>query len=100
MAGELEDIGTRLREERDRVQISQRELARRIGLSASMISQIESGMSKPSVSTLYAIVTELGVSVDDIFSGNGAGTSADHGTGRRRMTPLITVRWCGSRIAT
>jgi len=70
MAGELEDIGTRLREERDRVGISQRELARRIGLSASMISQIESGQSKPSVSTLYAIVTELGVSVDDIFRGH------------------------------
>lgn len=69
MAGELEDIGTRLREERVRVRISQRELARRIGLSASMISQIESGQSKPSVSTLYAIVTELGVSVDDIFGG-------------------------------
>ncbi len=33
-----------------------------------MISQIESGQSKPSVSTLYAIVTELGVSVDEIFS--------------------------------
>jgi len=75
VAGELEDIGTRLREERDRVHISQRELARRIGLSASMISQIESGQSKPSVSTLYAIVTELGVSVDDIFSGgNGSAT--------------------------
>jgi transcriptional regulator with XRE-family HTH domain len=78
VAGELEDIGTRLREERDRVQISQRELARRIGLSASMISQIESGQSKPSVSTLYAIVTELGVSVDDIFSGgNGSATGGD-----------------------
>ena len=76
MAGELEDIGTRLREERERVSISQRELARRIGLSASLISQIESGQSKPSVSTLYAIVTELGVSVDDVFRGsNGhAGT--------------------------
>ena len=61
MAGELEDIGTRLREERERVGISQRELARRIGLSASMISQLESGQSKPSVSTLYAIVTELGI---------------------------------------
>ena len=72
MAGELEDIGTRLREERDRVGISQRELARRVGLSASMISQIESGQSKPSVSTLYGIVTELGVSLDDIFGGNGA----------------------------
>ncbi len=70
MAGELEDIGTRLREERERVAISQRELARRIGLSASLISQIESGQSKPSVSTLYAIVTELGVSVDDVFRGS------------------------------
>jgi transcriptional regulator with XRE-family HTH domain len=80
VAGELEDIGTRLRQERDRVQISQRELARRIGLSASMISQIESGQSKPSVSTLYAIVSELGVSVDDIFrGGNGAAASADAG---------------------
>jgi transcriptional regulator with XRE-family HTH domain len=79
VAGELEDIGTRLREERDRVGISQRELARRIGLSASMISQIESGQSKPSVSTLYSIVTELGVSVDDIFSG-GNGSVESPGT--------------------
>jgi transcriptional regulator with XRE-family HTH domain len=78
VAGELEDIGSRLREERDRVQISQRELARRIGLSASMISQIESGQSKPSVSTLYAIVTELGVSVDDVFGG-GNGSAAEPG---------------------
>ncbi len=73
MAGELGDIGSRLRRERERVGISQRELARRIGLSASMVSQIESGQSKPSVSTLYAIVTELGVSVDDIFRGHGDG---------------------------
>jgi transcriptional regulator with XRE-family HTH domain len=79
VAGELEDIGTRLREERDRVGISQRELARRIGLSASMISQIESGQSKPSVSTLYGIVTELGVSVDEIFGGNGVASSAEAG---------------------
>jgi transcriptional regulator with XRE-family HTH domain len=74
VAGELEDIGTRLREKRDSMGISQRELARRIGLSASMISQIESGQSKPSVSTLYDIVTELGVSVDDIFGGGNGST--------------------------
>jgi transcriptional regulator with XRE-family HTH domain len=77
VAGELEDIGTRLREERDRVGISQRELARRVGLSASMISQIESGQSKPSVSTLYGIVTELGVSLDDIFGANGVAASSE-----------------------
>ena len=67
MAGELGDIGSRLREERERASISQRELARRLGVSASLISQIESGQSKPSVSTLYAIVTELGVSLDYVF---------------------------------
>ena len=67
MAGELGDLGSRLREERERAQISQRELARRLGVSASLISQIESGQSKPSVSTLYAIVTELDVSLDDVF---------------------------------
>jgi transcriptional regulator with XRE-family HTH domain len=67
VAGELGDIGTRLREERERARISQRELARRLGVSASLISQIESGQSKPSVSTLYAIVTELGVSLDQVF---------------------------------
>lgn len=67
VAGELGDIGARLREERERARISQRELARRLGVSASLISQVESGQSKPSVSTLYAIVTELGVSLDDVF---------------------------------
>ena len=65
--GELGDIGSRLREEREHAKLSQRELARRLGVSASLISQIESGQSKPSVSTLYAIVTELGVSLDYVF---------------------------------
>jgi len=65
----LEGIGDRLREERQRAGISQRELARRLGLSASMISQLESGMSRPSVGTLYAIVTELGVSLDRVIRG-------------------------------
>jgi transcriptional regulator with XRE-family HTH domain len=65
----LDGIGDRLREERQRAGISQRELARRLGLSASMISQLESGMSKPSVGTLYAIVTELNLSLDRVIRG-------------------------------
>lgn len=72
MAGELGDMGSRLRVERERAKISQRELARRLGVSASLISQIESGQSKPSVSTLYAIVTELGVSLDHVFQMHSA----------------------------
>ena len=34
-----------------------------------MISQLESGASKPSVGTLYAIVTELDVSLDRVIRG-------------------------------
>lgn len=65
----LDGIGERLREERVKAGISQRELARRLGLSASMISQLESGLSKPSVGTLYAIVTELNLSLDRVIRG-------------------------------
>lgn len=68
--GALDGIGDRLREERARAGLSQRELARRLGLSASLISQLESGVSKPSVGTLYAIVTELDVSLDRIIRGD------------------------------
>jgi transcriptional regulator with XRE-family HTH domain len=95
MAGELEDIGSRLREERDRVGISQRELARRVGLSSSMISQIESGQSKPSVSTLYGIVTELGVSLDDLFGANGSSISPNQDgappDGAADLGPMVRV---------
>jgi transcriptional regulator with XRE-family HTH domain len=66
-AGSFEDVAERLRTERQRRGISQRELARRVGLSASLISQIETGRSKPSVSTLYAMVTQLGISLDRLF---------------------------------
>lgn len=65
----LDAIGHRLREERVRAGLSQRELARRVGLSASLISQLESGQSRPSVGTLYSIVTELGVSLDRVIRG-------------------------------
>jgi len=81
MAGELADLGSRLREARERARISQRELARRLGVSASLISQIESGQSKPSVSTLYGIVTELGVSLDDVFRVHEDGSTEATATG-------------------
>jgi transcriptional regulator with XRE-family HTH domain len=76
----LDGIGDRLREERVKAGLSQRELARRLGLSASLISQLESGQSRPSVGTLYSIVTELGVSLDSVIRGDGsAGAAADGG---------------------
>jgi transcriptional regulator with XRE-family HTH domain len=64
-----EDVGPRLRARREARGLSLRELARRLGISPSAVSQIETGKSRPSVSTLYSIVTELGMSLDELFSG-------------------------------
>ena len=60
-------VGHRLRAERERLGISLRQLARRVGVSPSLVSQIELDRVNPSVSTLYAIVTELGMTMSDVF---------------------------------
>ena len=60
-------VGGRLREERERLGLSLRELARRVGVSPSLVSQIELDRVNPSVSTLYALVTELGLTMSEVF---------------------------------
>ena len=67
MSVAIRQIGGRIRAERARRGVSLRSLARSVGLSPSLISQIETGKCRPSVSTLYAITTALGVSVEDVF---------------------------------
>lgn len=67
MTAALPLLGERIREVRLRGGMSLRGLARAVGVSASLISQIETGKSQPSVSTLYAITRALGVSVEDVF---------------------------------
>jgi len=65
------ELGARLRQERDRRGLTLRELARRLDVSPSLVSQIETGKTQPSVRTLYAIVSELGVSLDELFTPAG-----------------------------
>ncbi|HZD01261.1 MAG TPA: XRE family transcriptional regulator [Actinomycetes bacterium] len=85
-----EAIGARLRLERERRNIGLRELARRLGVTASLISQVETGKSKPSVSTLYGIASELGLSLDDLLFGDGAETGARRvRTPRERPPPVV-----------
>src|SRR5438876_11792096 len=66
-ASEVPPLGQRIRAERLRRDIGLRALAREVGVSASMISQLENGKAQPSVSTLYAITSVLGMSVQDVF---------------------------------
>lgn len=77
-------IGARLRAERVRRGVSIRGLAREIGVSASLISQIETEKSSPSVSTLYAISTALGISIEELFGPPTADESAPAGAGDDR----------------
>ncbi|MEV6587402.1 helix-turn-helix domain-containing protein [Streptomyces acidicola] len=60
-------LGARIRQARVERGMSLRALAREIGVSASLVSQIETGKSQPSVSTLYAITTALSLSVEALF---------------------------------
>jgi len=63
-----ETLGARIRHERQAAGLSGRKLAARIAVSPSLISQIERGRATPSVATLWAIATELGIPVGDLFS--------------------------------
>jgi transcriptional regulator with XRE-family HTH domain len=72
-------LGPRLRQVRVTRELSVRELARRVGCSASLISQIERGVSVPSVGVLYSLATELGSSLDYLLFGSGAGPGAGGG---------------------
>lgn len=78
--GTPDSLGERLRAHRTEVGISLRELARRIEVSPSLVSQIETGKVQPSVGTLYAIVTELEASFDDLLFGDEAGVSDGRGS--------------------
>lgn len=72
-------LGERLREQRQARGLSLRDLAERVDVSPSLISQIETGRARPSVNTLYAIAAELEVSLDDLVfidSERPAGASA------------------------
>lgn len=63
------NIGPRLRQAREHKNMSVRGLARYVGVSPSLVSQIERGRVMPSVGTLYSIANELGLVVDDLFTG-------------------------------
>jgi transcriptional regulator with XRE-family HTH domain len=94
-------IGERLRARRHERGLSLRDLADRLGVSPSLISQIERGLANPSVSTLYALVAELDVSLDELLFNERRGSeSVASGTGpiqrgneRHRIRLASGVLW-------
>ena len=60
-------IGERIRARRHELALTLKQVARRTGLSVSLISQIELGRSAASVMTLYKVSAALGVRVASFF---------------------------------
>ncbi|CCG03387.1 helix-turn-helix domain-containing protein [Blastococcus saxobsidens] len=69
-----ETLGGRLRHARLQANLSLREVARQLGVSASFVSQLENGKSQPSVATLFSLARLLGVSIDRLFDEHGGAT--------------------------
>ncbi len=67
MADETVQLGAAIRAVREARGLSLREVARRVGVSPSFVSQVETGKANPSVGTLYALVGVLGTSLDDLM---------------------------------
>jgi len=65
-------LGQAIRDLRERRGLSLRELARRVSVSPSFVSQIELGKANPSVGTLYSLLSVLGTTLDDLIGGQPA----------------------------
>lgn len=69
------EVGGRIREIRERRELSQRALAELSGLSANAISRIERGESSPTVSTLHRLATALSVPITEFFQAHAEATT-------------------------
>ncbi|MDK2979991.1 MAG: hypothetical protein PWQ55_338 [Chloroflexota bacterium] len=68
MSSEQDEIGQRIKARREELGFSMRELARRTGLSASFISQVENKRTNVSLDSLRLIAEQLDISIHHFFS--------------------------------
>ena len=62
------DIGSRLQSVRNKKNLSQRELAKRVGVTNSTISLIEQNKVSPSISSLKKVLDGIPISLADFFT--------------------------------
>jgi transcriptional regulator with XRE-family HTH domain len=94
----MENLGAKLREARQAQNLTLREVARRTGLTASLISQVERGLANPSVSSLYNMADVLGLSMDYFFSDTGRnGSSSQANSPAQTQTEVSPVLHAADR---
>lgn len=67
----LKELGARIREERLLRRLTLETLSEKTGLSKSFLSQVERGLTEPSITSFKKISKEFGFSVVNLFSING-----------------------------
>ncbi|WP_021591289.1 cupin domain-containing protein [Actinomadura welshii] len=99
------DLGDRLRAARQAKKLSTRQLARKLGVSPALVGHIETGRTLPSINTLYAMATALDLSLDRLFTLEGArparaeeqssGVRVSRHNARPRRPGQAGIRWEG-----
>ncbi|MGH3733139.1 MAG: helix-turn-helix domain-containing protein [Acidimicrobiales bacterium] len=82
-------VGARLRERRLAKGITLRQFARDVGVSASFISQLETGKTQPSVATFFAVCAALGTSIDELLDDDNEASSESNGD----LTDVVNNSW-------
>ena len=85
-------LGSRLRVAREKKGMTVRGLARYVGVSPSLVSQIERSRVMPSVGTLYAIANELGLVVDDLFKGSAPGATRGRERAPEKESSFVDIQ--------
>lgn len=65
-----EYVGKRIKEERQKKKLKQNELAKKIGIQNSTLSQYENGKSEPNQEMLFKIAEALEINVSDLIPVN------------------------------
>jgi transcriptional regulator with XRE-family HTH domain len=65
------DVGDRVRQVRQLKRFTLRTVAKRAELSVSFLSQVERGKANPSIASLQRIAAALGMSIAELFDGEG-----------------------------
>lgn len=91
-------LGERIKLARQKQNLSLRRLAERVGLTPSLISQIERGQTNPSVASLYAIAQSLGLPMDYFFnSGVDYSATVQRGSAVQSIWEVVPVVRAGQR---
>jgi transcriptional regulator with XRE-family HTH domain len=67
----LKELGKRIKTLREKLNVNQKQFAAGLGISGSLLSQIETGHKNPVYQLLYKLMNQYNVSLDWLFTGQG-----------------------------